>query len=177
MIRRVVLCAAAVSALATPARAQSAKRQVVSINPLGIPAGFYSGEYELAVSRNVSGALGASYFALGSDFDEVSYLSGDVKLRYYPQRALEGFSVGVSAGVIRLGAENSFDDGSGEIVDDSESGMTIGTSFDYSWLLGERKGFAVGLGAGFKRVVLFGGEVPDVTTFYPTLRLSVGAAF
>ena len=178
MRRTLVLLALALFAVPLGAQppAPPARRNVLSVNPLGIPAGFYSADYERALGANASGSVGVSYFSLHDEFDdEVSYLSSDLKLRYYPRAALEGFSVGASAGLIRLGSdETTFD---GQSTEESESGVTVGTSLDYGWLLGDARRVAVGLGAGLKRVLLFGGEAPDVTTFYPTIRVAVGYAF
>ena len=50
--------------LAAPLGAQeaasAARRNVLSVNPIGIPAGFYSVDFERALGANVSGTLGAS---------------------------------------------------------------------------------------------------------------------
>ena len=150
--------------------------QVLSIQPLGIPALFFSGEYERAVSSNVTLGVGGSYFGP----DEFSYTSMDVKARFYPGVALKGFAIGATAGYTRV--SESYDD---EVCDPtfegcedvSESGATVGVQLDYQWLLGKQSKYAVALGAGMKRIFVNGDEFDDVSAFYPTVRASFGVAY
>lgn len=164
------LSAAACAALATvgATRAAAAQepqpipyQQVISANPLGLLAEFFNAEYERKFSQFSTAGFGGSTF--GSDGDD--YVNADVFWRYYPQgRPLDGFAFGVKAGI------TSFD-----------GDMYPGAGFDanYSWLLGARNNFYVGVGIGAKR--LFGepddGEI-DFLEFIPTIRLvNVGFAF
>ena len=57
--------------------------------------------------------------------------------------------------------------------------LALGTQLDYSWLLGAKERFSVGLGLGAKRLILLGDELDDedVSVTIPTMRLSVGLAF
>lgn len=164
------LSAAACAALATAgtapaAAAQDAQavpyQQVISANPLGLLAEFFNAEYERKVSPFSTAGFGGSTF--GSDGDD--YVNADVFWRYYPQgRPLDGFAFGVKAGITGFDGD-----------------MYPGAGFDanYSWLLGARNNFYVGVGIGAKR--LFG--EPDENDgefleFIPTIRLvNVGFAF
>ncbi|HET7449737.1 MAG TPA: hypothetical protein VFJ78_04015 [Gaiellaceae bacterium] len=162
-----------------PVQASVAVRpaQSLSVNPIGIAAGFYSAEFERRVSTNATLSIGGSYFDLGDGFAQVSYLAGDLRGRFYPRRALDGLSIGGSVGVIRTGTSTSDPNGGGGYVQKYKSGVTLGTTVEHSWLLGERENFMFSLGGGFKRVILFGGKEPNVETFYPTLRTSFGVLF
>jgi hypothetical protein len=155
-------CTTAVAAAQEPAR-----RQVLSTNVVGIPFGYYNVEYERAAGANSSIGVSGSYFTFvtGGDGDP-TYTALDARVRLYPSAALTGFSVGLSGGYLGVGSGG---------VD--KSGMTVGTTLEYQWLLGRERNFAFALGGGFKRVLLLGGETPNFTTFYPTLRTSIGVAF
>jgi hypothetical protein len=147
--------------------------QSFTFNPIGLAAGFYSAEYEHQVGTNFTLALAGSYFDLGSASDKVSYLAGDVRARFYPRRALDGFAVGVSVGPIRTGYRSSY----GTDTKDHDNGFTFGTTIEHSWLLGADNNVVFSVGGGFKRLVLINGKQPNADTFYPTLRTSFGFAF
>ena len=70
-----------------PAGATPARRQVLSFQPLWIPALLFSGEYERAANENVTVGVGASYWTV----DELSLTSFDATARFYPNAALRGF--------------------------------------------------------------------------------------
>jgi uncharacterized protein DUF3575 len=176
--------AAVLLAAASPLSAQLApvaRQQTLTLNPIGLAAGFYSAEYERAVHPHYTISLGGSRFSFGSDYDKVTYTAGDVRLRYYANHALEGFNVGLSAGVIRTGEEYSsydyYDGSSTSRETRSQNGVTVGSTIEYAWLLGESKSVAFSLGGGFKRILLIDGNSPNFTSFYPTLRTSFGFAF
>jgi len=136
-------------------------QQVISANPLGLLAEFFNAEYERKFSPFSTAGLGGSTF--GTDGDD--YVNADVFWRYYPQgRPLDGFAFGVKAGI------TSFD---GDIY------PGLGFDANYSWLLGARQNFYVGVGIGAKRLI---GEPDDgdidFLEFIPTIRLvNVGFAF
>lgn len=134
--------------------------QVISANPIGLLLEFFNAEYERVLTPYSTVGFGGSYF--GVDDDE-NYLNADVFYRYYPQgSALDGFAFGVKAGVTN-------------VVDETY----LGAGFDanYSWLLGQRDNFYVGVGIGLKR--LFGtDEEEDLLSYVPTIRLvNIGYAF
>ncbi|MEJ7810548.1 MAG: DUF3575 domain-containing protein [Gemmatimonadaceae bacterium] len=154
---------------------RASHRQVLSINPIMAVLGFYSAEYERALSETTTLGLGASVWTTGVDVANVSYLSGELKLRYYPSaRALSGFSLGITGGSARL--SGTVTDGDEE-NDATARAASVGFEMGYSWLLGARRNVAIGLGAGAKRLFVLGAELDDVTVAYPTARLSVGIAF
>jgi hypothetical protein len=165
MIRTTVVAAlVALIGVTAPLDAQTARpapQQSLTFNPIGLGAGFYSAEYERAVGTNYTVSGGASYFTLDQD---ISYTAADVRGRFYPTRALEGFALGVSGGVIKIGTDN-------------RTGITFGSTIEHAWLLGASNRTTFSLGGGFKRVVLFGSRSPGMTVFYPTLRTSFGVAF
>jgi hypothetical protein len=193
MTRRLIPALAAVVALSAagpaPAAAQdgpAAMRQVISINPFGVVAGVYSAEFERSLGRNTSIGLAGTLWRHSVDYAEVdgtangdvTYLSTDGKLRYYPGEALRGFSVGALLGGTRLrGAIEACAVGS---PCESESGsvwaLSTGVEVDYSWALGERRNFYVVTGLGAKRLFPLEGNV-DATLAYPFLRFSIGYAF
>lgn len=184
MFRRFALALAlALVAAATPvaaARAQDAgtpaKRQVLSVQPISAVLTVYAAEYERAFSPVFTFGLGAT----GWFPDEFSYTSMDVKVRYYPQEVpLSGFSFGGSVGFTRVSEEfDEFDDINGDGESETVSGPSAGVVIDYGWLLGRRRSFYVGLGAGAKVLFVDDDEFSDdVLVRYPTARLSIGYAF
>lgn len=111
--------------------------------------------------------FGGSYFSLDDGDDEFSdgedenYLNADVFYRFYPQGSpLDGFAFGGKAGITRV---------------DDETYFGAGFDANYSWLLGQRDNFYVGVGIGLKR--LFGAE-ENLLSYVPTVRLvNIGYAF
>lgn len=146
-------------------------KSVLTLNPLGIPFEYISGEYERVVSGLVTGGLTFSYLGLSDD----SYLTWEGKLRFYPnEEAPKGFSIGLSAGITRLEGER-FDGTSN--VDDDIIRPTIGVIIDYNWLLGRNKRFLVGAGVGGKRILGPDHDWVDLNVGYPTARFQVGFLF
>lgn len=157
-----------------PARAAHADPsygQVISVSPVFALLGFYTGDIERRVVRSATLGVGGSAFTLGP----FGYRSLDVKARYYPGgRALEGVSLGVSGGVIRLSANEGglFSSAS------AGSGVVVGTEGMYTRLSGTRHNIALSIGGGVKRILRFGGyDVSAVHLTYPTARASIGLAF
>ena len=169
--------AIAIALIATSAAAQqpaSGKVAVISIQPITSMLTIYTGEVELAMSRSATIGVGATQFGGGDIGGNFNYLSGDLKLRYYPDsRAFQGFSFGGSVGMTRVSASSDNTQDSG-----SATAPSVGILLDYNWLLGSSKSFYVGIGAGAKALFLNSDEFQeDVTVRYPTARLSVGIAF
>ena len=178
------LAAAAPSA---GAQATAERRdQAVAVNLLGIPFGWMTGEYERAVGAGATLGLAGSYIGPADEDDNIS--SVDVKLRYYPaERGLRGFSLGLSAGYVRIEEQGGvvvFPGGVGSTTRTRVTDApTVGVSADYNWLVGARRRVLVGLGAGAKRI-LAGRDEDDTFEFdladlraYPTVRFVVGLAF
>lgn len=177
--RSALALAALVALSASPARAQEAPRQVLSLNPLGAVFGVYMGEFERAVTSNTSAGLSATYWSgdLADNGSSVvaDYLTVDARLRYYPGASrLEGFSIGGSLGYTGLSGELTTVDGQEK---GSVNTVGAGVELDYNWLLGARNQVMVGTGIGAKRLFVVGEDVEDVSLAYPTLRLVVGYAF
>lgn len=166
----------ALLALVPRAHAQSPAqpyKSVLTLNPLGIPFEYISGEYERVVNGLVTGGLTFSYLGLDDD----SYLTFEGKLRFYPnEEAPKGFSLGLSAGITKLEGIR-FDEASNSNVDDDEIRPTIGVIVDYNWLLGRNKRFLVGAGVGGKRILGSDEGWIDLNIGYPTARFQVGFLF
>lgn len=165
---------AAVASSLLPSLAQAQRRsdrfalppaQVLSINPLGIAAGLYSGEYEVAVDRQMTVGATASFV----DFGDYDFTTVDGRWRIYADEALHGVAFGLSLGAGRTRDER---DAGG-----AAWGLTIGSSIDYQWLLGSQQRFALGTGVGFKRFITREDRDANGPRYWPTFRLSVGAAF
>lgn len=145
--------------------------QIVSVSPLFALLGFYTGDIERRVTRAATLGAGGSAFTLGP----LGYKSVDLKARYYPAgHALVGASVGVSAGLIRLSADQ------GGIFSSTSagSGIVVGTEGTYTRLTGPNRQVAISIGGGLKRIMRFGGyDVSAIHFTYPTARASIGLAF
>jgi hypothetical protein len=180
------LALAALVTLPAAARAQdpavpARPPQIISVNPFGLVFSYFYAEYERAFSPNSSGAISGSY----SDLPEMRFVSFDARYRLYPsEKAPEGFSVSAIVGFSRV-TDTDFDcnggsEGGCEAGDRHPSGnaLTTGIQLDYTWLLGSRKGFAVGVGLGAKRLHYTGDEPGnDAPKTLPTARFTIGRAF
>lgn len=159
-----LLTLTASTASAQPSASPSAPRQVVSANPFGLLVGWFNAEYERQVSESVTAGGGASTFDWSGDSgDDGRYTNGDVFVRYYPSgRPLEGFAIGVKAGLTQGGSAGPY--------------LGVGVDTNWSWLLGRRDNFYVGLGFGLKRLVGAGDN--DYPQVIPTIRIiNLGVAF
>jgi hypothetical protein len=172
--RFAVLAAIMAMPLATASAQNAAPRNVITIQPLNAVLTVYAGEFERAATKAVTWGVGATHWNVGDAGDEVSYTSGDLKIRYYASgAALHGFSFGVSAGFSNVGAKTTTG------IDETASGASAGVLIEYQWLMGMKKNFAVALGAGAKRLMISEDDVSSGSFKggYPTTRLSVGYAF
>lgn len=176
---RLLAAAAAIAITSSVASAQRVegtkagmpRQNLVSANPIGLLFEWYNGEYEHALSSTASLAIAASSF----DFEDNGndrYTVVDGIARYYPSgRALNGFSVGMSAGFVHRNHDFAcFDFG---CENDSGSAATIGVRGDYVWILGRDQHFSVATGIGAKRVL--GNDIG--TEGIPIGRLSLGYAW
>ena len=182
---RHLLAVAAALLVAVPARAQEsapppARNNRLSLSLLGIVAGAYSAEYERPLSGAFSLGASAGYWANLGVIVEQDYSWAEIKSRYYPNEAAPGgAALGVSAGVARVEAIERGECfilcvSSGRLA----TGPTLGVHLDYSWLLGRRDRFYIGLGLGGKRVFgLRDTETDDYPTLLPTNRVQFGVAF
>jgi hypothetical protein len=148
------------------------RQNLVSANPIGLLFEWYNGEYERAISPTASFAVAASSFGDLDDFDNERYSVLDAIGRYYPSaRALRGFSIGVSAGLVNFSTDYDYE-GCPECDDDEGTFGTLGIRGDYVWILGRDQRFAVATGLGAKRI-LGGGDLDGL----PIGRLSIGWAW
>jgi hypothetical protein len=160
--------------------AAPAKRTVISVQPLSAIFSVYAVELEHATSPTTTWGLGGTYWSPNFAGEDMTYTSGDIKWRYYPQgHALEGFSFGLSGGYTYIkDKQTDVYFGTGTYNEYTTSGPTIGATLEYNWLLGHEKGFFIGLGAGAKRIFAKSDDMStDVKFGYPTARISIGKAF
>ena len=151
--------------------ASPSPKNMISVSPLFAVLGFYTGEIERALGHGLSAAVGGSAFALGP----FAYRSLDLKLRYYGEgTALRGFAVGVTAGMVGVGA------GEGGVFSKgiSARGIAVGTETSFTRYRGRNRNFAMTFGGGVKRILRFAGrDVSAARLTLPTARASVGIAF
>jgi hypothetical protein len=175
-----VFSAVALVVAASSAAAQSVessqtgiRRNMVSANPIGLLFEWYNGELEHAISNTTTLAIAASSFSdIEDNDDDLRYSVVDGIVRYYPSaRALRGFSIGASVGIVNFADDDSCIDFCGE--DDDGTAGTIGVRGDYVWILGRDQHFAVAAGLGAKRVL--GNNFS--TEALPIGRLSIGYAW
>lgn len=150
-------------------------RNVISVNPLGIPFGWFSAEYERDLGSGRSLAAAGSYAAFSDDDTDDTYLSADLKFRYYPgERVFHGFSVGLTGGFASYSNQPLF----GSFVEEDQvNALTAGVTLDYGWMLGRRDRFHIGLGIGAKRLFYLGDPTTDPASALPFLRFSVGLGY
>jgi hypothetical protein len=152
--------------------------QSFAVNPLAIPFGLFSAEYEAALpTPGFTIGIGGSYFADNGDRD--SWV--EAKALYYPnETAFRGFSVGLSAGVHSArnvpGCGGLFGDNCGT-ERRSQSAPTLGVLASYDWLLGRAQRFRVGLGVGAKRVLKDVKSTDPLEQVYPDGRFVIGVVF
>ncbi len=168
----VAACLTLVGAMPASISAQATvPRTMISINPLGLPFKYVSGELEQKVNSFATIGGSVSYI----DISDGSYASFEGKFRLYPnEEAFQGFSIGVAAGITRIGEDVTDANGQSHR---SATNPTIAVIADYNWLIGKTKRVLVGTGVGAKRI--FGSEngFSDVNFAYPTVRFQVGVTF
>lgn len=177
----------ALAAAAGPARAQTPVArpapaptqlpwlQTASLNPVGIPFGVFSGEYEVALAATgVTAALGGTTTINSSIFDrDDRWVSA--RLMYYPgEVALKGLAVGLSLGAHRAEREG----GQPATVREHDLALTLGLMGSYNQLLGRQQRLVLGAGLGFRRVLKdVNAATSPLRQAYPDGRLVVGFAF
>lgn len=149
-------------AAGAPLRAQvqepAPHKQLISANPFLLLVGWGNAEFERIVASSATVGAGGSFYRYHGD----NYRNVDVFYRYYAEGTpLQGWGVDAKAGLTTVGSRGPY----------------FGYGFDanYSWLMGAKKEFYVGVGFGLKRLV----DVPDgVRHFVPTVRLvNIGLTF
>ena len=157
---------------AVAAQQPATPANVISIQPLSAMMTVYSGEYERRAGQNWTFGIGGTLWNVGDEGDELTYTSGDVKLRYYPGIALRGFSLGVSGGYTSVKETIG-------TTEASQGAPSFGALLEYQWLMGARSNVAVTLGAGAKMLFISEDDFSsgDFVARYPTARISVGYGF
>jgi hypothetical protein len=142
------------------------RARIVSINPiLLVFGGIVAADYEQRVST--SNTLGVSLSSFS--WSDADYLSIEARGRYYVSgRALDGLSVGVVAGLVRLRADDS-----SRVTDYA---MNVGFLGEHQWLLGMEERVAVSAGVGATRL-FFNEDRDPFRRVLPIFRLSVGWGF
>jgi hypothetical protein len=149
------------------------RRNLLSLNPLGIPFEYISGEYEHMMTGLASYGLQGSFLSI----DEGTYSTIEAKVRFYPNEEWpKGFSIGLAAGVTRL-SEDRYDIGTNRDERESETLPTMAVIVDYNWILGKAKRVIVGSGVGAKRLIGASSDFINVNTAYPTARFQIGVRF
>jgi hypothetical protein len=178
-LARTVVLATVSTLLATAVNAQSVatpKTTVVSIQPLTAMFNIYAGEVEHAVAPTWTVGLGGSYWNHDEDDYSLRYISGDVKLKYYPEALpFRGFSFGGQLGYTTITEDDDFDPSTSN--ETTIHGPTVGVALDYNWLLGPPQTFYIGLGVGAKKIFAKSEDIGHGTFNYPTARVSIGFAF
>ena len=165
----------ALLALAAPQAAAQApvRRNLLSLNPLGIPFEYVSGEYEHMISGLASFGLQGSFLSV----NEGSYSTIEAKVRFYPNEEWpKGFAIGLAAGVTRL-SEDRYNSGTNRDERETETLPTMAVIVDYNWILGKAQRVIVGTGVGAKRLIGASSDFIDVNTAYPTARFQIGVRF
>ena len=167
---------------AAPAPAPLLPQQSVAVNPLAIPFGLFSGEYEAALpTPGFTLGIGGSYYADNGDRD--SWI--EAKALYYPSETpFRGFSVGLSAGIQSArnspncgGFLDSCSNSQAAATRRSQTAPTLGVIVSYDWLIGRQERFRIGLGAGAKRVLKDVGSNDPLEQVYPDGRFVIGLVF
>ena len=168
----------------TPA---SAPPRMLSVAPISALFGVYNLEFEHQIGPTTTFAVGSTYWGFEDDLNSsslsseahVSYISMDLKARYYPTAVMEGFSFGGLAGITSIsGGARACSSITAECeqADDREVAFSLGVEIDYNWVLGVTKQFGVVLGLGAKRLFPVGADI-DTVLGYPFGRLSIGYRF
>ena len=116
-------------------------QNLITANPFGFVFQWYNVEYERKFRANTTLGFTTSY----ATPDGGSFATGNAIIRLYPQGiALKGFYIGGRTGAYYLN-------------DDDDNGTYFGAGVEvgYTWLMGSRKNWYLGMGAGVTR--LFGG--------------------
>jgi len=157
------------------------RKSVLSTNPILDMFTWWNLEWEFKAARTSTIGLAVSYVKFeqdeeGEEFSEERYMSGTFFYRYYPMgEALQGFFFGGRVGYYNVSAKVQ-DPAPGASTEEDGSFYGIGIDIGYSWLLGAPQRLSVSLGIGAVR--LFGGDLEDVATTLPTIRLiNIGVAF
>jgi hypothetical protein len=136
-------------------------QRLISMNPFGYVFEWYNIEYEQRVGSSTTLGFTGS-FATPSN---ATFGGANALFRFYPQgMAFKGLYVGGRTGVYYLNDMN-----------DNGTVFGAGLEIGYTWLMGARKNWYLGLGLGLTRI--FGGDL-DGSAVIPQARfVNFGYAF
>ena len=168
---------------AAPVSAQEVTQwdNVVSFSPILALFEVVVADYERRVGPEATVGVGVGYWNYepgddddgdGLDDGDANYFALDLKGRFYPDRAFQGWELGGSIGYARVGGYT--DDETGE--EGETSGFSYGVEIGRGWLLGDTERWFFGAAIGAKRF-WFDDDDDDVPTVMSTGRLSFGIAF
>lgn len=154
---------------------------MVALDPLGIPLAIASIEYAGDAGGGIALGGNFSYTAPGSSHD-ARFTTAEAQGRFYPnERAFDGFSIGLTAGVTNYSNGVSTPNPAGGTTWDRQSVSlaALGVIVDYDWILGRSQRFLVGGGIGAKRLFGNTGRLKDLggEVAYPTGRFVIGLLF
>jgi hypothetical protein len=168
---------------------------VVTLNPIWLVMGTYTGEYERALGADRTVGISASHWSYGatasvgnaSASGRTNYNSVDAKYRVYPGgRALHGLAFAGTAGYTRMsggGTTCAYDEayGGGRSCERETvtalNALSVGAGVDYQRLLGASGRLVAAGGAGAKRLVALGNGMTGARMAHPWVRVSVGYGF
>ncbi len=189
--RSLVACAVALalpavaSAQATAPASPVLPRFSIATNPVVIPFGLFSFEYEGALRiPGMTLGVGGSHWSRDEDRDTWA----EAKTMYYPQETpFRAFAVGLTAGVhssrrdryscdaVIYNPANPY----GECGSKRrrQTSPTLGVMVTYDWLLGRTERFRVGLGGGAKRILKDVKSGDPLEQVWPDGRFLIGFVF
>jgi len=150
-----------VAAQPTAIEPDGSHQRLVSVNPFGYVFEWYNVEYEQTVASGTTLGFTGSVARPG----DATFGGANALLRFYPQgAAFKGVYIGGRTGVYHLND-----------ADDDGTVYGAGLEIGYTWLMGARKNWYLGLGGGLMRI--FGGDL-DGSTVIPQIRfVNFGYAF
>ncbi len=161
----------------TPAPPQ--RNHTISASPILALFEILQADYELRVGTETTAGLGVGYWSFGDEDenDETSWLAVDLKGRFYPDEAFDGFAIGGMIGLARIEySEETGEEPDIQVTEESATGFSFGVEVSRAWLLGDEHRWYLAAGLGAKRYYF--DEVDDnVPLVLPTGRLGFGLAF
>lgn len=181
LIRRTLAALAlsvpAVAGAQAPAPSPLLPQHSIATNPLAIPFGVFSFEYEVALpAPGFTLGVGGTHFSDDGDRDSWAELKG----LYYPgEMPFRGFSVGLTAGVHSARRNTSGCDFLGQCgsARRTQTAPTLGVLASYDWLLGRAERFRVGVGVGAKRILTDVKGNDPLEQVWPDGRFVIGLVF
>ena len=160
-------------------------RHIAGVSPVHLLFGSSAGDYEQAVSRDVSLGVGATYSGPRSILTSTTSGGYDVdvsaKARYYLRgTAPEGASIGALVGFVH-GRRDRRDEASSALAPSRrETAPAVGFTADYNYFVGSTRRVVLGTGYGLKRRFVTTRAADEYERFAEiqyTLRFLLGVAW